>query len=81
MIPPFQRDYAWGEEEWEDLWTDILGTLPENGEPAHYMGYLVLQTADNRFFEVIDGQQRLIPLNLIVLAAMRLIKELIQNNP
>ncbi len=37
-IPPFQRDYSWGEQEWEDLWTDILGTLPENGEPAHYMG-------------------------------------------
>ncbi len=74
----FQRDYSWGEQEWEDLWADILGTLPENGEPAHYMGYLVLQTADNRFFEVIDGQQRLTTLNLIVLAAMRLIKELIQ---
>ncbi len=22
-ILPFQRDYAWGEEEWEDLWLDI----------------------------------------------------------
>jgi hypothetical protein len=39
------------------------------------MGYLVLQTADNRTFEVIDGQQRLTTLSLIVLSAMRLLKK------
>lgn len=76
-IPRFQRDYSWDEEHWEDLWADILGTLPADGEPAHYMGYLVLQTADNRVFEVIDGQQRLTTLSLIVLAAMRLLKKLV----
>lgn len=76
-IPRFQRDYSWDEEHWEDLWTDILGTLPADGEPAHYMGYLVLQTADNRVFEVIDGQQRLTTLSLIVLAVMRLLHKLV----
>jgi hypothetical protein len=76
VIPRFQRDYAWDEEHWEDLWADLLGTLPEDGEPAHYMGYLVLQTTDNRRFDVIDGQQRLTTLSLIVLAAMRLLKKL-----
>lgn len=73
-VPRFQRDYSWGEEEWEDLWTDLLTTFPPDAEPAHYMGYLVLQTKDNRAFEVIDGQQRLTTLSLIVLAAMRLIQ-------
>ena len=75
-IPRFQRDYSWGEEEWEDLWADIQGTLPVDGEPAHYMGYLVLQTADNRIYEVIDGQQRLTTISLIVLASMRLLGKL-----
>ena len=56
-IPRFQRDYSWGEDEWDDLWQDILGTIVEGGEPAHYMGYLVLQSADDRVFDVIDGQQ------------------------
>ncbi len=81
-IPSFQRDYSWSEEEWEDLWHDIRDVL-SGAEPAHYMGYLVLQTTDNRAFAVIDGQQRLTTLSLIVLAAMALIKELIQrgNNP
>ena len=77
QVPRFQRDYSWGEEEWEDLWHDIVGTLPADGEPAHYMGYLVLQTSDNRVFEVIDGQQRLTTVSLIVLAGMRVLKRLI----
>ncbi len=75
-IPRFQRDYSWDEEHWEDLWADILGTLLNGGEPAHYMGYLVLQTEDNRNFEVIDGQQRLTTLSLIVLASMRLLNKI-----
>ena len=75
-IPRFQRDYSWSEEEWEDLWADIQATLPADGESAHYMGYLVLQTADNRVYEVIDGQQRLTTISLIVLASMRLLGKL-----
>jgi hypothetical protein len=78
-IPRFQRDYSWGEEEWEDLWADILGTLPDDGEQAHYMGYLVLQTANQRQFSVIDGQQRLTTVSLIVLAAMRILQRLSQD--
>lgn len=77
-IPRFQRDYSWSEEEWEDLWMDIQGTLAPGGEPAHYMGYLVLQSADDKNFEVIDGQQRLTTLSLIVLAGMRNLKRLVE---
>lgn len=78
-IPRFQRDYSWSEEEWEDLWADILEALSPDGEPAHYMGYLVLQTTDNRVYEVIDGQQRLTTISLIVLASMRLLKKLVDD--
>ncbi len=47
-IPWFQRDYSWTEEEWEDLWTDIKGIIKSSGEPAHYMGYLALQSSDDK---------------------------------
>lgn len=82
-IPRFQRDYSWTEDEWEDLWADILGTIQKGGEPAHYMGYLVLQSQDDKSFDVIDGQQRLTTLTLIVLAALKNLKRLIEekNNP
>lgn len=76
-IPRFQRDYSWTEEEWEDLWMDILGTIKPGGEPAHYMGYLVLQSENDKVFDVIDGQQRLTTLSLIVLAVLKNLQRII----
>ncbi len=69
-VPPFQRDYSWGADEWDDLWQDIVELFGEDPEPAHYMGYLVLQSADNRVFDIIDGQQRMTTLSLLMLAAV-----------
>ncbi len=76
-IPRFQRDYSWTEEEWEDLWMDILGTIKPGGEPAHYMGYLVLQSDNDKVFDVIDGQQRLTTMSLIVLAVLKNLQRLV----
>ncbi len=76
-IPPFQRDYSWSEEEWEDLWLDIESTLVPDGESAHYMSYLVLQSQDDKVFDVIDGQQRLTTLSLIVLATLKNLQRLV----
>jgi len=78
-IPRFQRDYSWTNDEWEDLWMDILGTLKDGGEPAHYMGYLVLQSADDKTFDVIDGQQRLTTISIIVLAVLKNLQRLIES--
>lgn len=76
-IPRFQRDYSWGSDEWEDLWMDIDAMLTANGEAAHYMGYLVLQSADDKTFDVIDGQQRLTTISIIVLAVLKNLKRLV----
>lgn len=77
-VPPFQRDYSWSTDEWDDLWQDIQALFAEDAEPAHYMGYLVLQSADNKLFEVIDGQQRLTTLSLMLLAAIPHLTDLAQ---
>lgn len=84
-IPRFQRDYSWTLEQWEDLWTDILNTIedPSQENDSHYMGYLVLQSTDDKTFEVIDGQQRLTTLTLIILAVIKNLQRLIdeKNEP
>lgn len=68
-VPPFQRDYSWDKEEWEDLWFDLLA-LDQEGD--HYMGYLVLQeTKEPKKFIIIDGQQRITTISLLILAAVR----------
>lgn len=79
-IPPFQRDYSWSEENWEELWFDIIAMYSgeADAETEHYMGYLVLQDSDNKkFSSVIDGQQRITTISIIVLAALNLLRGLI----
>ncbi len=75
-VPPFQRDYSWTEDEWDDLWQDLLGLFDEDGEDAHYMGYLVLQTANNKNFDIIDGQQRITTVSILILAGLSHLQEL-----
>ena len=75
-VPLFQRDYSWGPDEWDDLWQDIVALFEADPEPAHYMGYLVLQSADNREFDIIDGQQRMTTLSLLMLAAVSHLSDL-----
>lgn len=76
-VPPFQRDYSWTEDEWEDLWEDIMGLYLEDGEPAHYLSYLVLQSTDSKNFAIIDGQQRMTTVSLLVLACLGQLKNLV----
>ena len=76
-IPKFQRDYTWDTENWDDLWQDIEALL-SNEENEHYMGYLVLQTSNNKEFRIIDGQQRLTTMSLIILATLKSLNDLIE---
>ena len=69
-VPRFQRNYKWDEDQWEELWQDLIASAENDKE--HYMGAIVLKTHDTRkHFEVIDGQQRLVTLTLFVLAAVQ----------
>ena len=77
-IPKFQRDYTWEAEQWDDLWQDIK-TLLSDEENEHYMGYLVLQTSNNKEFQIIDGQQRLTTMSLLILATLKSLKDLVDN--
>lgn len=76
-VPMFQRDYSWTDQEWEDLWQDIVAMLEPDGEQGHYMGYLVLQSSDERHFNIIDGQQRMTTLSLLVLALLHELHRLV----
>lgn len=74
-IPKFQRDYTWEAEQWDDLWMDIK-LLLSNEEDGHYLGYLVLQTANNKEFIIIDGQQRLTTMSIMILAVLKSLVDL-----
>lgn len=45
-----------------------------NEKDDHYMGYLVLQTDDDKNYLIIDGQQRFTTVTILILAAIKCIK-------
>ena len=64
-IPVYQRSYAWGEKNLEDLWEDLY-FLEQSKK--HYFGTVLLKDSGKtaqttlatlKRFDVIDGQQRL----------------------
>ena len=67
-VPPYQRDYSWKQEHWEDLWEDLL-TIEASRED-HYMGAIVLESGERKQFRVIDGQQRMATLSILILACV-----------
>jgi uncharacterized protein with ParB-like and HNH nuclease domain len=80
-VPPFQRDYSWDKENWEDLWQDLL-TLYSNPDASHYMGAIVLQSSSDseKEFTIIDGQQRLATLSIVAIAVIDKIRQLVDQN-
>lgn len=81
-VGDYQRPYAWGEEQLNDLWEDVdlLGDL------MHYTGTLVLQDMGNTettrsgqaltVFEVVDGQQRLTTCVILLNSLMKTLRAL-----
>ena len=78
-VPPYQRDYAWTQEEWEDLWNDILD-LRRQPEGRHYMGALVVRGQSDREFTIIDGQQRLATISILSLAVIDKLHRMADND-
>jgi uncharacterized protein with ParB-like and HNH nuclease domain len=73
-VPQFQRDYSWGQDNWEDLWNDI-SIVRTSGSP-HYMGSVVLQNDGSKEYLIIDGQQRFTTLSILTLAFIARIQKL-----
>ena len=68
IIPIYQRNYAWGDDEIGSLLQDIKNACEKNKEQDknYYIGSLVVYRRENGDFEVIDGQQRLTTFTLIM---------------
>jgi hypothetical protein len=68
-VPQYQRRFAWGTEQFEDLWNDIQQGLKH--ERVHSLGEIKLvphRDDDPPTLEIIDGQQRLTTLALLICA-------------
>ena len=70
VIPEFQRRYSWEKEQCIKLWDDLMD-YAESGDSVtpYFIGNVVIYNQDSKRF-VIDGQQRLITLNIFVKALL-----------
>jgi uncharacterized protein with ParB-like and HNH nuclease domain len=74
IIPIYQRNYAWQEEQIEQLIEDIDSSIVLNEDTdkqnqsennIYFLGNLIVNRKDSSHYEVIDGQQRLTTLFLL----------------
>ena len=93
-IPDYQRGYAWGREQLDAFWEDLIN-LPDGR--SHYTGVLTLkeipsadvQQDDKEFwlvddhsyklYHIVDGQQRLTTFTLFLQAFIELLRSLPEN--
>ncbi|MBC8049838.1 MAG: DUF262 domain-containing protein [Chitinophagales bacterium] len=73
LVPPFQRNYAWGEKQYSAFWDDLARTFDDAGNEI-FIGASVFRPSSSasgaRQLTVIDGQQRLTTA-AILLSALR----------
>lgn len=67
-IPKYQREYTWGQKEWNLLFNDVI----ENGE-GYFLGSIIcvdnsVSAYSDAELEVIDGQQRLTSISILLIA-------------
>ena len=74
LIPVFQRDYKWREDNWQKLWDDIIMA----GNAGHFAGSIVYVQVNSPpsmpKYLIIDGQQRLATLTVLCAALRDYIK-------
>ena len=70
-IPNYQRDYAWGKQNVDDLWEDLEEAKAvsedknNSNEMGHFLGTIVLAKRDDGVYDIIDGQQRATTIYLL----------------
>ena len=78
-VPTYQRDYSWEQDNWEDLWRDILSS--DKTKDSHYMGAIVLKgSQESSSLTIIDGQQRMATLSVLAIAIIEKINELVKRD-
>ncbi|HIE1707161.1 TPA: GmrSD restriction endonuclease domain-containing protein [Pseudomonas aeruginosa] len=74
VIPIYQRNYSWTEEQCRQLWSDIHRAGREKSVNAHFIGSIVYieralsSVTSPEALLVIDGQQRLTTCTLLIAA-------------
>ena len=68
MIPVYQRNYDWKEENCKQLWNDIWYISQSASTRTHFLGTICSKTFNGHEKTIIDGQQRITTITLLMKA-------------
>jgi len=78
VIPPWQREYSWGDQQVETLLDDLKNFYENRGVSQYLLGSIILceENVDGEKSEplLIDGQQRSLTLTLFLMCARKYLK-------
>ncbi|WP_283272101.1 DUF262 domain-containing protein [Spiroplasma sp. SV19] len=87
-IPPYQRRYSWGVEQWkkfsdsiDEMW-EFVKKDPNSNDDIHYTGTIILHVDNNKntnIVNIVDGQQRITTYLLLLSAFLDYCKIRINN--
>jgi uncharacterized protein with ParB-like and HNH nuclease domain len=71
IVPRFQREYSWSDEQVNELWDDIIASISisENvsNHEEYFIGSIVLVGNDKSSeLQIVDGQQRLTTITILL---------------
>jgi uncharacterized protein with ParB-like and HNH nuclease domain len=64
VVPSFQREFVWEDEQVQELVDDVQGQFLASKESQYFLGTMIVHKEDDGRLAVIDGQQRLTSLFL-----------------
>ena len=75
VVPVYQRNYDWQNENCRQLFHDIIGIIKSNQE--HFLGTICFKMYSSHERSIIDGQQRLTSITIMLKATTK-VEALIQ---
>ncbi|MBR3415013.1 DUF262 domain-containing protein [Candidatus Saccharibacteria bacterium] len=66
VIPNYQRQYSWGNEQLEELWSDLLDAFQDNPKKEYFLGSIVAVDDQDGHHDLVDGQQRITTLMIML---------------
>ncbi|HIT01674.1 MAG TPA: DUF262 domain-containing protein [Candidatus Enterenecus merdae] len=71
IVPDYQREYVWKDEQVEQLLADLLDAYNTDSQKAYFLGTIVTYDSGSQF-ELIDGQQRLTTFFILLCAIKKI---------
>ena len=80
VIPNYQRQYSWVNEQLEELWSDLYESYINTPEECYFLGSIVVVDDGKGHHELVDGQQRITTLMIMLNVLAKTVPDINKNS-